>query len=133
MDDIQSLVRQYKGIKDEQAMFAEREKELKARITKILEESGEVDDRGSKRLEVDDDVSGIASITWQRRVSKNLDMETADKILTNKGLESRCIVMVPAIDEQEIMAAFYEDLLTESDVDAMYPEKVTWALVMSKK
>lgn len=131
MDNISSLVRQYKALKDEQTMIAEREKNLKTRITTLLEEVGQEDDRGSKSVDVDD-VPGVAKVTWQRRVSKSLDMEAADKILLEKGLEERCIVMVPAINEQEIMAAFYEDLLTEQDVDTMYPEKVTWALVMGK-
>jgi hypothetical protein len=30
------------------------------------------------------------------------------------------------------MAAYYEGLVTEEDIDKMFPAKITWALVMSK-
>jgi hypothetical protein len=41
--------------------------------------------------------------------------------------------MVPTLDEEEIMKAYYEDLLTEQDIDTMFTETVTWALVTTKR
>ena len=31
------------------------------------------------------------------------------------------------------MAAYYDGKLTDDDIDTMFPEKVTWALVLEKK
>jgi len=68
----------------------------------------------------------------QRRVSKNLDMDVAEDILTKKGIRDKCIKMVPQIDEAAIMAAFYEVYLTEDDIDTMFPAKVTYAFLVGK-
>lgn len=119
-------------LKEEADRIAARQKEVKDFINQGLEELGEEDSRGHIVVEIDDSVSGISKVVKQKRVSKSLDMETAERILKEKDLESRCFTMVPVLNEEEIMAAFYEGLLTEEDIDSMFPAKVTWALVFNK-
>jgi SOS-response transcriptional repressor LexA len=119
-------------LKEEADRIAERQKEVKDFINKGLEELGEEDSRGHIVAEINDSVSGISKVVKQKRVSKSLDMETAERILKEKDLESRCFTMVPVLNEEEIMAVFYEGLLTEEDIDAMFPAKVSWALVFNK-
>ena len=68
----------------------------------------------------------------QRRVSQSLDMDTAILTLTKRGLADRCIRSVPTVDEDEIMSCLYEGKLTEEEVDAMFPKKITWAFIPSK-
>jgi SOS-response transcriptional repressor LexA len=119
-------------LKEEADRIAERQKEVKDFINKGLEELGEEDSRGHIVAEINDSVSGISKVVKQKRVSKSLDMETAERILKEKDLESRCFTMVPVLNEEEIMAAFYEGLLAEEDIDAMFPAKVSWALVFNK-
>lgn len=131
-ETIVSLVRQHVELKAQLALAAEREKELKSRITEILKSEGEPDVRGSLSLEIDDKISGVSKVVWQKRVSKSLDMEAAEDLLEAKDLLDRCVTMMPVLDEEEIMKAYYEDLLTETDVDAMFPEKISWALITTK-
>lgn len=119
-------------LKEEADRIAARQKEVKDFINQGLEELGEEDSRGHIVAEINDSVSGISKVVKQKRVSKSLDMETAERILKEKDLESRCFTMVPVLNEEEIMAAFYEGLLTEEDIDSMFPAKVTWALVFNK-
>lgn len=119
-------------LKEEADRIAARQKEVKDFINQGLEELGEEDSRGHIVAEINDSVSGISKVVKQKRVSKSLDMETAERILKEKDLESRCFTMVPVLNEEEIMSAFYEGLLTEEDIDSMFPAKVTWALVFNK-
>lgn len=125
-------VQQNVMLKGEADKIAERQKEVKDFINQGVDELAEEDSRGHLVVEINDEVSGISKVVRQRRVSKSLDQETAELILKSKGLEERCFTMVPVLNEEEIMAAFYEGLLTEADIDAMFPAKVTWALTFNK-
>ena len=129
--DIQSTVRQYLRLKDEITLLNNRTDQLKEELLNAVDQV-EVDDRGHKKLTVDDEFKGEVLITKQRKVSKILDMDIAETILTAKGIKDQCIKMVPILDESSIMRSFQEGLLTEEDIDTMFPSKVTWALVMTK-
>lgn len=126
------LVRQNVVLKEESDLITSRQKEVKTRITEGVDLLGEEDGRGHIVVDIDDPVSGISKVVKQKRISKTLDESVAEEILQAKNLKDRCFVMVPVLNEEEIMAAFYEGLLTEEDIDAMFPAKVTWALVFNK-
>ena len=130
--DIKSKVRQYLALKDEAALLTKRTNQIKDELLEEVE-AAEFDDRGHKKLVITDDIKGEVTLTKQRRVSKNLDMNVAEEILTSKGIKDKCIKMVPTLDESSIMSAFYEGLLTEADIDAMFPSKVTYAFLVDAK
>ena len=73
---------------------------------------------------------GDISIQRQRRVSRSLDADAAEEILANAGVLDDCYKTVRVIDEDAVMQALYSETLTEADVDAIFPSKVTWALVI---
>lgn len=129
-DDLTRNVQQYVSLKDEINLLTNRQKEIKTRLVDLLKEFGEVDSKGHVVLDVDDKVTGVSKITHQRKVSKNLDMDVAEKILAEKGLTERCVKMVPSLDEAEIMASFYRGELTEEDIDSMFPAKVSYAFII---
>ena len=41
-----------------------------------------------------------------------------------------CIIMIPTVSEDAIMAAFYKGQLSEEDIDSMFPAKVSYAFVL---
>jgi len=129
LEEIKRNVRQYIRLKDEVGVLTTRQTELKKRLLSSLDEV-EPDDRGHRILELEDETVGKVRITKQRRVSKTLDMDIAEDILTKKKIKDQCIKMVPVIDEAEIMAAFYEGHLTEADIDAMFPSKESFAFLV---
>jgi hypothetical protein len=129
-EDLTRNVQQFVSLKDEINLLTNRQKDIKTRLIDLLKEYGEVDSKGHIVLEVDDNVTGVDKITHQRKVIKNLDMDIAEKIIQEKGLTERCVKMVPTLDEEEIMASFYRDELTEADIDAMFPEKVIYAFIV---
>lgn len=130
LDDVKELVRQNAMIKARLDDLTSLQSKIKKDLTEALDELGEEDDKGHIVLPVDDEVSGVNNVIRQRRVSKVLDIEVAEELLKERGLHERCITMVPVLNEDEIMAAYYDNLLTEEDIDKMFPSKVTWALVI---
>jgi len=125
-------VRQSVMLKDKIDQLNSLQSEVRSTLKDGVKELGEEDSRGHIVVEVDDDTTGIRKVMQQRKVSKSLDIEVAENILKEKNIHERCVTMVPVLNEDEIMAAFYEGLITEEDIDAMFPAKVSWALVMTK-
>jgi hypothetical protein len=132
LSDIKRNLRQYLALKDELGVLTTRQNELKARLTEAVD-AVEANDSGHRMLTVADDISGEVVLTRQRRVSKSLDMDIAETILIKKGIKDTCIKMVPMIDEDAIMTAFYEGHLTEEDIDEMFPAKISYAFLVTTK
>jgi hypothetical protein len=132
LEQFKEQVRQYVVVKDEVKFLSDRENEMKQRVIDSLKELGEEDSRGHIVAEVNDEKTGISSVVHQKRISKSLDMDKAETILNLKGIKDRCIKLVPTINEDEIMAAYYEGLITEQEVDEMFPAKITYALFLKK-
>ena len=130
--DITTALRQYLALKDEATLLTNRTAELKEVLLTAVD-SEEFDERGHKRMVVTDKIKGDVTLVKQRRVSKTLDMQVAEQILSAKGIKDKCVKMIPTLDEASIMSAFYEGLLTEEDIDAMFPAKVTYAFLVDTK
>jgi hypothetical protein len=71
-------------------------------------------------------------LTNQRKVSKNLDMDIAEKMLREKNIYDKCVKMVPVLQENEILACVYTGELSESDIDEMFPAKVSYAFLVKE-
>ena len=57
-------------------------------------------------------------------------MDVADTLLVERGIKDDCIIMIPTVSEDAIMAAFYKGQLSEEDIDSMFPAKVSYAFVL---
>jgi transcription initiation factor IIF auxiliary subunit len=132
IEELKRIIQQYVSIKEQKDLLAKRESELKATLTEAVEASGEVDGKGHIVLEIDEPVTGVSRLVKQRKLSKPLDMEVAEQLLEEKGLMEECTVMVRQLDQDAIMAAYYKEQLTESDIDAMFPPKITYAFILGK-
>lgn len=133
METIKRELQQYVTLKDEAEAITERVTTIKKRLTAYIEDLGEPNEKGSIVLPVEDERTNTRAIVKQRRVSKQFDEETANDLLKSKGLFDTCTTTVTMLDQDAVMAAYYEGKLTDSDIDTMFPEKVTWALVLEKK
>jgi hypothetical protein len=127
--DLKKTLRQYLRLRDEANLITKRASDLKDQLALAVEEQA-FDDRGHKKLVIEDEMSGDVTLTKQRRVSKNLDMNIAEDLLVKRGIKDKCVKMVPMLDEAAIMSSFYEGLLSEEDIDAMFPSKVTYAFLV---
>lgn len=124
--------RQFLFLKEEIGSLSSRQSEIKSRLLSELDEL-DADDRGHKVFEFEDIAIGKVKVTKQRRVVKPLDMEIAEKILTARGIRDSCVKTITVLDDAAIMAAYYSGYLTEEDIDAMFPQKESFALLVENK
>jgi hypothetical protein len=130
LNDLKSNVRQFLALKKEVEVLTKRQDEIKSRLKLTVEAAGETDDRGHVTLQVDDDIIGAVTLTQQRRVSKTLDMNVAENLLKERGIYDKCVKMVPVLQEDAIMSCVYTGELSEADVDAMFPAKISFAFLV---
>lgn len=132
LEPIRREVQQYVSLKNEIDMLTDRRDTIKKRLMQHVEANGEPNEKGSLVFEVNDTVSNTKSVVKQRRVSKVFNEAAATEILTSRGLYDKCIKTVVTLDEDAVMSAYYNNELSDYDIDTMFPEKIIWALVLEK-
>ena len=131
--DLVARAKKYAFLKAQLDYLEKEQKALRADLFEVLDVEGEADSKGNLVLELPQEVDGFVAITKQRRVTRKVDETVATEIITEKGLENSLYKTITVIDEDALMAALYEDVLTEEEIERMYPQTVTWALVMNKR
>ena len=132
-ETLMQRVRAFLRIKMTVKSLTEEGDKIKKDLSALVEEQGDTDEDGSQWLNLPAEVDDIASLKRERRVSRSLNLERAIALLEGKGLADRVVIQTPGIDEEELMACVYEDLLTADEVDGMYDTKITYAFIPSKK
>lgn len=112
--------------------MSKQQSAIKSELSELVDTEGEPDEKGNLWLRLPHEVDGFTALQRQRKVSQSLDEDVALQILKDKGLYDRCFTMMPILKEDEVMACLYEGLLTEEEVDSMFPKKVSWAFLTSK-
>lgn len=125
--------REYSFLKQQIEFLEKQQKEVRERLFTTLDEMGELDDKGNIIVELPEEVNGFGAVVKQRRVSRKIDELVAEEIITEKGMEDQLYKTIRVVDEDALMAALYNDELTEAEIDLMYPQKIVWALVMNKR
>lgn len=131
-DSLINQAKEYAFIKSQLDYLEKQQKELREKLFEFADASGEVDDKGNIILELPEEVNGYSSVIKQKRVTRKVDEFVAEEIITEKGMEDTLYKTVRVVDEDALMAALYNDELTEDEIDRMYPQKITWALVLKK-
>jgi hypothetical protein len=132
VSSVLSKVQQFITIKRQVDDLTKEQTQLKTFLSNLVDEEGEPDDKGNLWYPLEQEVDGYRSLQRQRKVSQSLDPAEATRILGTKGLAERCYTWEPVLNEDQVMACLYEGLLTEEDVDAMFPKKIIWAFIPSK-
>ncbi|CAB4123560.1 hypothetical protein UFOVP46_44 [uncultured Caudovirales phage] len=132
-NSLEAQIREYVKAKSVIDIMDARVKELREKIFARLDEDGFEDDKGNVQLPLDNDIEGVLRLEKQRRVTRKLNEPKADEILTARGIKNDVYVMREVLEEDLLMAAFYEDKITEDELDEMFPANVTWALRTLKK
>lgn len=132
-DDFLVKAKEYIFAKKQIEYFEAKTKKLRDDLFSAIEERGEIDSDGHIILDLDSDIDGVASFKKERRVSRKINEDLAKEIISQKGLRDRLIETKEVVNEDELMVALYEDLLTEEEVDEMFPQVITWALKLNKR
>ena len=130
--DLIARTKKYAFLKSQLDYLEKEQKALREELFEVLDGEGEVDDKGNVIIQLPQAVDGFNSIIKQRRVTRKVDELKAEEIIAAHGLEDILYKTVRMVDEDALMAALYEEVLTEEEVDEMYPPKIVWALVLKK-
>lgn len=123
-------VGQYRLLKQQSKVTAARVLRLRDRISGYVETHGVQDDKEHVWVTLDEAIDGVTSIQRQKRSTRSLDEERAERLLRKKGLWEQCTKTVTMIDEDELMACVFRGELEESDLDVLFSTKESWALVL---
>lgn len=127
-----TTLRQFLTLRVQSEALDERLGTLKKDLTNAVEAEGYEDDKGNFWLDLDEavEVDGFgtcAKLKKERRVRQTVDENAAEAVLKAKGLYEECTTTVVVLDEEEIRKAHYKGLLTDDDIDAIFPSTITWA------
>jgi hypothetical protein len=131
-DDVVAQTREYVYIKSQLEALEKQQKELRAKLFDRLDQDGEFDGSGNITLDLPEAADSIRMLVKQARVSRKIDMNKAEEIIEQKGLQDKLYKTIRVIDEDALMAALYSDELTEDELDEIYPKHTIWALVLKK-
>jgi hypothetical protein len=132
-NDLASQIREFVKLKTTVESMESRQSELKEKLIAALDASGYEDDKGNIQLELDEEIEGVYRLEKQRRVKRKLDESRAEELLAELGLDGEVYEMKPVLNEDALMAAFYEEKITEAQLDEIFPLTVMWALRTVKK
>ena len=130
--DLIARAKKYSFLKSQLDYLEKEQKSLRLDLFEDLDSKGEEDDKGNIVLELPEEVDGYSAIIKQRRVARKIDEDKAEEIITARGMEETLYKTIRVVDEDALMAALYNDELTEAEIDEMYPQSITWALVLKK-
>lgn len=132
-DDFFAQTKNYSFIKQQLEYWEKQQKELKAKLFEKLDAEGELDSSGNIVIELAEDIDGTVAVVKQRRVSRKINELRAEELITEKGMEDTLYKTIRVVDEDALMAALYNDELTEEEIEEMYPQQIVWALVLKKR
>lgn len=132
-DSIASQISEYVKLKATVDHMEKRAAELKAVLFAELDSEGYEDDKGNILIDLDNEVDGVIRLEKQRRTKRALNEAKAEEILEELGLTDEVYEMKPVLNEDALMAAFYEEKLTAEQLEEIYPLQVVWALRTVKK
>ena len=130
--DLIARAKKYSFLKSQLDYLEKEQKALRVELFEVLDGEGEVDDKGNIILELPEEVDGFRSLIKQRRVTRKIDELKAEEVITAHGMEDTLYKTIRVVDEDALMAALYNEELTEAEIDEMYPQNVVWALVLKK-
>jgi hypothetical protein len=135
--DVASVLRQHLTLRVQREALEEREEELKKQLKAHVEAAGYEDDKGHGWLDLDEPVTvegygTVPKLKRERRVAQSVDEDTAERILKAKGIYDDCTATVVVLDEAEIRKAHFKGLLSDADIDAIFPSKITYAFLPQK-
>ena len=131
--DFNTQVREFVRLKETIESLEKRQKELRDQLVQYVDTEGYEDEKGNILFEFENPIDGVVRLEKQRRATRKLDEEKAEAIIAEKQLGDDVYKMVRVIDEDALMASFYDGKLTEEELDEMFPVTVVWALRTPKK
>lgn len=132
--DFSSASAAYVRLSDKIKTLEAQKKELRDDLMKLIETYGFETGNGSTALEMEKPVAGVTTLVRQRSVKRLPPDEGAiERILRQHDLYERCMRPVMQPDENEIWQCMQAGLISDDEVQEMYPQAEQYSLVPKKK
>lgn len=121
-------------VREQKTRIANRETELKGGLMDTLATYGDPYGPSGQHqtIEFPRPIRGIIRFVRQSKVSTDVDETKAEAIARQRGIYDRLFKPVMQLDDAAVLVALEEGLLTEADVEVIFPKKVIHAFVAEK-
>jgi hypothetical protein len=121
-------------VREQKVRTAKREAELKGVLMEDLDAFG--DPYGAsgqhRTIEFPKPIRGIARFVRQTKVTTGVDETKAEAIARQRGIYDRLFKPVMTLDDSAVLVALQEGLLTEADIEEIFPKTTIHAFVAEK-
>ena len=121
-------------LREQKARLEAREAELKKDLMAVLEAVGEpYGPEGQHRsVTFPRPIRNIARFVRQTKSSTKVDLVKAEAIARSKGIYDRLFTMQPTLDQDAVMVALEQGLITDEELAEIFPKTTTYAFVVEK-
>lgn len=133
MSDAQQIAKEYLALEEQIKRLEAVRDEKKKALRDLAQATGETTEDGHVVLTLDTPVSGIKGFQLQRRVTRALDEETAETILTLREVRDKCFRTVEVLDQDEVFNCVRLGELNEAEADKIFPPKISYAFTKVKE
>lgn len=122
----------------EESAVAEAKTRYRDALRVFLLQEGREDENGHRHLDFAAPLSvggkSWSGITAQRRISPSIDLTRTEELVRAKGLYDTVwpVVSRREFDENALYIANQQGLISDSELDSLITENVTWAIVPVK-
>ena len=121
--------KEFVGLKAQLDQIGSRQGEIKDRLKEAVEARGYEDSDGHLWYDLPEEIEGYTRLKREKRIREKFDEEAALALVKKKGLEKKCIKMVPQLDPDALAAARWEKKITDKEFKALIDQTTTWAFV----
>jgi len=121
--------------REQKTRIANRESELKKVLMDALKVFGDPYGTSGQHqtIEFPKAIRGIVRFVRQSKTANEVDEEAAEAIARRQGIYDRLFKPVMTLDDAAVLVALREGILTEADVEEIFPKKTIYAFVAEKK
>jgi len=121
--------------REQKTRIANRESELKKVLMDALKVFGDPYGTSGQHqtIEFPKAIRGITRFVRQSKVVNEVNEEAAEAIARRQGIYDRLFKPVMTLDDAAVLVALREGILTEADVEEIFPKKTIYAFVAEKK
>lgn len=131
-DQLLQTIRMFLNAKVIESDAKKQQEVPKKEIIDFILSNVDEDEKGHRTFALPEEFSGFAAIQYQRKVKRVANEDAAERISNRHKLGDELYTTVRVLDEGKVFAALYDKKISIDEVEQMFPETVTYALVPQK-
>lgn len=121
-------------LKANKAVLEKEETALKKTVMGDIEKYGTPSGSQGQHLAIKftEPIRGFIGLLRQSKTSVSVDETRAEAIARQKGIYDRLFKMRPVLDQDAVMVAVAEGIISDAELEEIFPQRTTYALVPEK-